>query len=100
MRPAHLAVLIAFGLALAANEAAAVIGNPATPVSVAGAARRTTRRDAYAAGVAAGSAGTITTLPAGCTEIVSRGVAYQKCGATYYRPYYRGTTVVYAAEAP
>lgn len=36
------------GITLGANEAQAVIGRPATPGSVAGVARRTTRRHMYA----------------------------------------------------
>lgn len=60
-------------------EALAVVGRPATPVSVAGVARRTTRRMIYATSVYAA------TLPAGCTTVVIEGTTLYQCGATYYQ---------------
>lgn len=61
------------------RDAAAVIGRPITPVSVAGVARRSTRRAIYATSVYAA------TLPAGCRTVVIDGVALHQCGATYYQ---------------
>ena len=69
--------------------AAAVVGRPATPVSVAGAARRTTRR------VIRRSAIYVATLPTNCTTVVIEGVALYQCGATYYEPYNNQYVVVY-----
>lgn len=69
--------------------AAAVVGRPATPVSVAGAARRTTRR------VIRRSAIYATTLPVGCSTIYIEGVLIYQCGATYYQPYNNQYVVVY-----
>jgi hypothetical protein len=84
-------------LLLGGGEAHAVVGRPLTPISYAGVARRTTRRavaaGAYAGGYAAGSV--ITTLPAGCTRVMSGGTAFYNCGTAQYRPYYDGPTVVY-----
>jgi hypothetical protein len=54
---------------------------------------------AYASAVSA-SASTVTVLPGGCSEIVQGGVAYQHCGATYYRPYYEGPNLVYVPVIP
>ena len=96
------------GIGLTVDTAEARIGRPATPGSVAGVSRRTTRRTvnritpavrpgvvrpaavgAVAVGAAAATAvavGTsVATLPAQCTTVVVDGVTYHRCGATYYR---------------
>ncbi len=91
-------------LMLGGNDAEAVIGRPLTPMSYAGVARRTTRRAAYAGAYGHGYAyapppvattSVVTTLPTGCAQAVSGGVAYYDCGAARYQPYYHGATVVY-----
>lgn len=74
---------------LVVGDALAVIGRPATPGSVAGVARRTTRR------VIRRSTIYIATLPAGCTTVVIEGVTLHQCGATYYQPYKNQYVVVY-----
>jgi len=74
---------------LVVSDALAVIGRPATPGSVAGVARRTTRR------VIRRSTIYIATLPAGCTTVVIEGVTLHQCGATYYQPYKAQYVVVY-----
>ncbi|MCY1082186.1 hypothetical protein [Archangium lansingense] len=112
MKRIHLSALSLVFL-FASSEALAVIGRPLTPMSYAGVARRTTRRAVYAgAGVAAATAvvGTtaavattaavLSTLPAGCVEVVTAGVAYQRCGSTYYRPTYDGPNLVYVPSTP
>jgi len=63
------------------KDAAAIIGRPLTPVSVAGVARRTTRRVIYRTAVY------VPVLPAGCTTIIVEGTTLQQCGGTYYQPY-------------
>lgn len=63
------------------TEAEARIGRPMTPVSVAGVARRTTRRTIRRTAVY------VATLPVGCTTVVIEGVTLHQCGATYYQPY-------------
>jgi hypothetical protein len=93
------------GIGVSIDAAQARVGHPATPGSVAGVSRRTTRRTvarttpavraAYVRPVAAGAvvaAGTavavgttVAALPAQCTTVVVDGVAYRRCGATYYR---------------
>jgi hypothetical protein len=97
------------GIGLTIDTAQARVGRPATPGSVAGVSRRTTRRTvnritpavrpayvrpaavgAVAAGaVVAGTAVAVGTsvaaLPAQCTTVVVDGVAYHRCGQTYYR---------------
>jgi hypothetical protein len=66
----------------------AVVGRPATPVSVAGVARRTTRR------VVRRTTVYVATLPGGCTTVVIEGVTLQQCGSTYYQPYNNQYVVV------
>lgn len=71
------------------GNAHAVVGRPATPGSVAGVARRTTRR------VIRRSAIYVSTLPAGCVRTSVNGVVVWRCGATYYQPYGGRYVVVY-----
>jgi hypothetical protein len=61
------------------READARIGRPATPLSYAGVARRTTRRAIYATSVYAA------TLPSGCRTVVIEGTSLYQCGGTYYQ---------------
>jgi hypothetical protein len=62
------------------TDAQARVGRPATPVSVAGTARRTTRR------VVRRTAYTVTALPAGCVYGNYYGGMYYHCGGVYYEP--------------
>jgi hypothetical protein len=89
------------------REAHAVVGAPLTPGSVAGVARRTTRRvvvannAAHAAATPAPqpSVGTVvSTLPAGCVQENQGGVAYQRCGSVRYRPAFQGNNLVYVVQ--
>jgi len=61
------------------KEAHAVVGRPMTPVSVAGVARRTTRRTIVATSVY------VATLPPACTVVVIEGTSLHQCGTTYYQ---------------
>jgi hypothetical protein len=69
-------------------------------------ARRTARRtsarhaayDVDYAGVPSGPY--VTALPGGCAPTLVGAVTYHRCGATYYRPYMQGSTVVYVVEEP
>ena len=63
------------------KESQARIGRPMTPVSVAGVARRTTRRTIHRTAVYAA------TLPRGCSTVVIEGTTLQQCGGTYYQPH-------------
>jgi hypothetical protein len=69
--------------------AEAWIGHPRTPASVAGVARRTTRR------VIRRSATYIAVLPRGCGGVTINGVALYRCGGSYYQPYGGRYVVVY-----
>jgi hypothetical protein len=71
------------------GEAHAVVGRPATPGSVAGVARRTTRR------VIRRSTIYVNTLPAACARVAVNGVTLWSCGGTYYQPYGGRYVVVY-----
>lgn len=70
------------------SDAEARIGRPATPGSVAGVARRTTRRvirrGAY-----------IGAIPAGCRYGSYNGYNLYSCGGTYYQKSGSGYVVVY-----
>lgn len=39
-------------------------------------------------------------LPAGCQQTSVNGVAYQKCGADYYRAAFQGSDLVYVTAKP
>ena len=65
---------------LLTTEAEARVGRPLTPVSVAGAARRTTRRVIRRTSVY------VATLPTSCTTVVIEGTTLHQCGGTYYQP--------------
>jgi len=64
------------------------VGRPATPASVAGVARRTTRRHIRRTAVY------VATLPKGCSTVIVEGVTLQQCGSTYYQPYNNQYVVV------
>ena len=41
----------------------------------------------------------VVSLPYGCVSTrVRAGLTYHYCGGIWYRPYYRGTTVVYIVD--
>jgi hypothetical protein len=61
------------------REAEAVIGRPATPGSVAGVARRTTRRRIRRTTMY------VATLPPSCTTVIVDGTTLQQCSGTYYQ---------------
>lgn len=71
------------------KNAEARFGRPATPVSVAGVARRTTRRTIRRSTVYA------STLPRSCTTVVVNGTSLHQCGKTYYQPQGSKYVVVY-----
>jgi len=60
-------------------EAEARIGRPLTPISVAGVARRTTRRTIRRTTVY------VATLPGGCSTVVIEGATLYQCDGTYYQ---------------
>ena len=61
------------------TEAHAIVGRPATPVSVAGVARRTTRRTIVATTVY------VPKPPPTATVVVIEGVTLYQSGSTYYQ---------------
>jgi hypothetical protein len=71
------------------SEAEARVGRPATPGSVAGVARRTTRRRIRRSTIYVAS------LPRGCTTVVIDGTTLQQCGGTYYQTHGSQYVVVY-----
>ncbi|ELR98569.1 DUF6515 family protein [Gloeocapsa sp. PCC 73106] len=82
--------IVTFGIVpIVVQEALAVIGRPATPVSVAGSARRTSRR------VIRRSAVYVSTLPAGCSTVIIEGSQLYQCAGTYYQPDGAQYVVVY-----
>src|SRR5262245_19053048 len=90
-----LAILLGDGLAPVPASVAFVgtaqarIGHPATPGSVAGVTRRTTRR------VIRRSTTYVAVLPKGCVRTSVNGVVVWRCGPTYYQAYNGSYVVVY-----
>lgn len=70
-------------------SAEARVGRPWTPASVAGVARRTTRRAIRRTTIY------VATLPPSCATVVINSSSYYQCGATYYEPYGGQYVVVY-----
>jgi hypothetical protein len=42
----------------------------------------------------------VAALPSNCTVVAAGGIAYQRCGNSYYQPIFRGTAVQYVVVAP
>lgn len=63
------------------TDAQARVGQPLTPGSAAGVARRTTRRTIRRTAVY------VSALPRGCTKTSINGTAIWRCGGTYYQSY-------------
>jgi hypothetical protein len=64
---------------LVMTNAEARVGRPATPGSVAGVARLTTRRMVRRTSIY------VATLPAGCHTVNVEGTTLQECNGTYYQ---------------
>lgn len=78
-----------FNNSLIIRDVEARVGRPATPGSVAGVARRTTRRTIRRSTIY------IASLPPSCTTIVIEGTTLQQCGGTYYQSHGTQYVVVY-----
>ncbi|WP_292416830.1 hypothetical protein [Mesorhizobium sp.] len=63
------------------GDAQAKVGRPLTPGSVAGVARRTTRRTIRRSTIY------VARLPAACVKTSINGTVLWHCGSTYYQPY-------------
>lgn len=74
---------------IAIQDAEARLGRPATPASVAGVSRRTTRR------VIRRSSVYVASLPAACSTVVIEGTTLHSCGGTYYQASGSQYVVVY-----
>lgn len=74
---------------LIVSDAEARVGRPLTPGSVAGVARRTTRRTIRRSAIY------VSTLPAACVATSVNGVKVWSCGGTYYQAYGGRYVVVY-----
>jgi hypothetical protein len=79
---------VGLGLFPLASDAQAMVGRPLTPVSVAGVARRTTRRVIRRGAF-------IAAIPAGCAYGNYYGYSLYYCGGTYYQRSGSGYVVVY-----
>ena len=80
-----------FHTGIVVSEAQARIGRPATPGSVAGVARRTTRRRIRRTTIY------VATLPRGCMTVNIDGAVCYQCGGTYYQAH-NGQYVVVHVE--
>lgn len=107
------------------GDAEAVVGMPRTPLSVAGVARRTTRRVVGTTAVVATTTAAATAaaaqpavphppppsapptatavpigtavqaLPGGCVPVVIGGASYSDCGGVFYKAAFQGNNLVY-----
>ncbi len=68
-----------FGRWSPVSDASAIVGRPLTPLSIAGVARRTTRRAIYRTAIY------VATLPPACTVVVVEGTRLYACGGRYYQ---------------
>ncbi len=68
-----------FDSGIVVSEAQARVGRPATPGSVAGVARRSTRRTIRR------TTRYVATLPKGCKTVNIDGTMLSQCGGTYYQ---------------
>ena len=82
------------GISLSIESAQARVGRPLTPVSVAGVARRQTRRAVYGAGVVGAGAAAVGTAAAIGTAAAVGATSPFYTGAGYYggSPYYGGSS--------
>ena len=71
------------------GSAQARVGRPMTPVSVAGVARRTTRRAIRRSTIY------VATLPQSCSVVNVDGTTLHLCGGTYYQSHQGQYVVVY-----
>ena len=78
------------GISLSIESAQARVGRPLTPVSVAGVARRQTRRAAYGYGAGVVGAGLAGAAVAGTAAAVAAAPYYGRTGYYSGDPYYRG----------
>ncbi len=78
-----------FNSSIIIRDVEARVGRPATPGSVAGVARRTTRRSIRRSTIYVAS------LPPSCTTIIIEGTTLQQCGGTYYQTHGTQYVVVY-----
>jgi hypothetical protein len=85
---ADMAADVFFNSSMVVKEAEARVGRPMTPGSVAGVARRTSRRTIRRTTVYAA------TLPSGCTTVVIEGTTLHQCGGAYYQSYNNQYVVV------
>lgn len=70
---------VMFHAGVVISDAQARFGRPLTAGSVAGVARRTTRR------VVRRTTVYVAALPKGCTTVIIEGVTLRQCGTTYYQ---------------
>jgi len=83
-----------------ANAAAAANANAAAANANAAAAAAKPAAAAPAEGAAPPLGTTVTTLPPGCVQTDLNGVAYQRCGSTYYKPSLMGSHLVFVVAQP
>src|ERR1700704_2378371 len=83
------------GISLSIESAQARVGRPLTPVSVAGVARRQTRRAVYGAGVVGAGAAAVGTAGA----VAATGTGYY-AGGPYYGGSVRGANAAYYGGYP
>lgn len=84
--------------ATSANASAAAAANANAQAAAAAAAKPPPPAPAPGAPLPVGTI--VTTLPPGCVETDLNGVAYQRCGSTYYRVAMMGSNLVFVVSQP
>ena len=84
--------------ATSANASAAAAANANAQAAAAAAAKPPPPAPAPGAPLPVGTI--VTTLPPGCVETDLNGVAYQRCGSTYYRAAMMGSNLVFVVSQP
>ena len=84
--------------ATSANASAAAAANASAQAAAAAAAKPPPPAPAAGAPLPVGTI--VTTLPPGCVQTDLNGVAYQRCGSTYYRASMMGSNLVFVVSQP
>ncbi len=84
--------------ATSANASAAAAANANAQAAAAAAAKPPPPAPAPGTPLPVGTI--VTTLPPGCVETDLNGVAYQRCGSTYYRASMMGSNLVFVVSQP
>ena len=93
----HAVVATTTVAATSASASAAAVANASAQAAAAAAAKPP---PAPAPGAPPAIGTIVTTLPPGCVQTDLNGVAYQRCGSTYYKASMMGSNLVFVVSQP